>query len=81
MYYEYHNDTERWSDGGCAAVQRQAAASSGWRALYWEHTKDVYSDFYHMPNIRRKATPTRVRFPIKLLLCTPEKASPLPEEW
>ena len=50
-YYAYVNNTERWSDE--VRLQSKADSRIQWLAgLYWEHTKDVYDDFYHMPNIQ-----------------------------
>ena len=79
MYYEYHNDTERWSNE--VRLQSKAGSRIQWLAgLYWEHTKDVYSDFYHMPNIQ----PTGNAYQSQISYYNyyyKQKASPLPEEW
>jgi outer membrane receptor protein involved in Fe transport len=45
MYYHYVNNTERWSDE--VRLQSKANSRVQWLVgLYWEHTKDTYSDEY-----------------------------------
>jgi outer membrane receptor protein involved in Fe transport len=80
MYYEYHNDTERWSNE--LRLQSKAGSRIQWLAgLYWEHTKDVYSDFYHMPNIQPNGNAYQSQISYYNNYYAPLKASPLPQEW
>lgn len=80
MFYAYVNNTERWSNE--LRLQSKADSRIQWLAgLYWERTKDVYSDFYHVPNIQPNGEAYQSQISYYNSYYSPLKASPLPEEW
>jgi iron complex outermembrane recepter protein len=79
-YYAYVNNTERWSDE--VRLQSKADSRVQWLVgLYWEHTKDTYSDFFHMPNIQPGGEAYQSQISYYNAYYAPLKASPLPQEW
>jgi iron complex outermembrane recepter protein len=80
MFYAYVSDTERWSNE--LRLQSRADSRIQWLAgLYWERTKDIYSNFYHMPNIQPNGEAYQSQISYYNYYYAPLKASPLPEEW
>jgi iron complex outermembrane receptor protein len=51
QYYDYIQHIQRWSN-----ELRLQSKEGGWfhwlGGLYWEKTRDVYSDFFHMPGLQ-----------------------------
>jgi outer membrane receptor protein involved in Fe transport len=51
LYYDYSNNTDRWSNE--VRLQSKAGGSVHWLAgLYWERTRDLYGETYHMPGLQ-----------------------------
>jgi outer membrane receptor protein involved in Fe transport len=51
QYYDYINDTDRWSNE--LRLSSKAGGSFHWlTGLYWEKTRNIYSDYYHMPGLQ-----------------------------
>ena len=51
QYYDYINHIDRWSN-----ELRLQSKPGGWfhwgGGVYWEKTRDIYSDYYHMPGLQ-----------------------------
>ena len=51
LYYDYINHTDRWSNE--LRLQSKEGGRLHWLAgVYWEKTRDIYSDFFHMPGLQ-----------------------------
>jgi iron complex outermembrane receptor protein len=51
QYYDYINHTERWSNE--LRLQSKEGGRFHWLGgLYWEKTRDPFSDYYHMPGLQ-----------------------------
>ena len=51
QWYDYVNHVERWSNE--LRLQSKTGGRVHWLAgLYWEKTKDPYSNYYHMPGLQ-----------------------------
>jgi iron complex outermembrane recepter protein len=74
MYTDYTDKTDRWSHE--LRLSSKPGGSTHWTAgLYWEQTRDIYSDFYAYPgiNFNGQAGQTALSYY--------EGATPLPNEW
>jgi iron complex outermembrane recepter protein len=74
MYTDYTDKTDRWSHE--LRLSSKPGGSTHWTAgLYWEQTRDIYSDFYAYPgiNFNGQAAQTALSYY--------EGATPLPSEW
>ena len=50
QYYDYSQHIERWSNE--LRLQSKAGGSLHWLGgVYWEKTRDKYSDYFHMPGL------------------------------
>jgi iron complex outermembrane recepter protein len=51
QYYDYINHTDRWSN-----ELRLQSKQGGWfhwlGGVYWEKTRNIFSDYYHMPGLQ-----------------------------
>jgi len=51
QFYDYSNNTERWSNE--VRLQSKNGGRVHWLAgLYWEKTRNLYGDTYHMPGLQ-----------------------------
>src|SRR5882757_5939724 len=51
QYYDYINHTERWSNE--LRLQSKEGGRFHWlTGVYWEKTRDPYSNYYHMPGLQ-----------------------------
>ncbi|MEA3109623.1 MAG: iron complex outerrane recepter protein [Gammaproteobacteria bacterium] len=51
QYYDYINHTERWSNE--LRLQSKEGGRFHWLGgVYWEKTRDPYSDYFHMPGLQ-----------------------------
>ena len=51
QYYDYINDTDRWSNE--LRLSSKEGGSFHWlTGLYWEKTRNIYSNYYHMPGLQ-----------------------------
>jgi len=74
MYTDYTDKTDRWSHE--LRLSSKPGGSTHWTAgLYWEQTRDIYSDFYAYPgiNVSGQAAQTALSYYYG--------ATPLPGEW
>jgi iron complex outermembrane receptor protein len=74
MYTDYTDKTDRWSHE--LRLSSKPGGSTHWTAgLYWEQTRDIYSDLYAYPgiNFNGQAAQTALSYY--------EGATPLPSEW
>ena len=74
MYTDYTDKTDRWSHE--LRLSSKPGGSTHWTAgLYWEQTRDIYSDFYAYPGINFNGQAAQT------VLSYYEGATPLPGEW
>ncbi len=51
LWYDYDTHVERWSNE--LRLQSKSGGQAHWIAgLYWEKTRDLYSDYFHMPGLQ-----------------------------
>jgi iron complex outermembrane receptor protein len=80
MFTVYDNKTERWSNE--VRLQSKPGSRLTWlTGLYWEKTKEIYSDFYRMPGLQLNGEAAQSAISYYNNLYAPEQASPLPQEW
>lgn len=80
MYTDYQTQTDRWSNE--VRLQSKSGSRLQWlTGLYWEKTRDKYSDFYDMPGIQPSGQAYRSQISYYNNYYAPEVASPLPAEW
>jgi iron complex outermembrane recepter protein len=78
--YIYDSQTQRWSNE--LRLQSKAGGRIHWLAgLYWEKTKETYSNFFAMPGIQPNGEAYRSAISYYNNYYAPEQASPLPSEW
>ncbi|HTV51781.1 MAG TPA: TonB-dependent receptor [Steroidobacteraceae bacterium] len=80
MYTNYSTTTDRWSNE--LRLQSKAGGRFHWLVgTYWEKTRDIYSDFYDMPNIQPNGEAYQSQVNLYNSYYTNEHATPLPQEW
>jgi len=80
QYTTYLNQTQRWSNE--LRLQSKAGGRLHWLGgLYWEKTKETYSDFFAMPRIQPAGEAYQSQIAYYNSLYTPAQASPLPHEF
>ena len=80
QYYVYDNNTQRWSNE--LRLQSKAGGRLQWLAgLYWEKTKDNYSNFYAMPGIQPNGDAFKSIVQYYNTYYNAVPATPLPNEW
>jgi iron complex outermembrane receptor protein len=53
QYFDYINHTDRWSNE--LRLQSKPGGRLHWSiGAYWEKTRDIYSDYFHMPGLQSK---------------------------
>jgi iron complex outermembrane recepter protein len=80
QYYTYIDDSKRWSNE--LRLQSKPGGRLQWLAgLYWEKTRDQYSNFFYMPNIQPNGEAYQSQISYYNYYYAPNQASPLPQEW
>jgi outer membrane receptor protein involved in Fe transport len=80
QYYVYDNNTQRWSNE--LRLQSKTGGRFHWLVgLYWEKTKDTYSNFFAMPGLQPTGDAYQAAISFYNNLYAPAQASPLPNEW
>jgi iron complex outermembrane recepter protein len=80
QYYTYIDDSKRWSNE--LRLQSKPGGRLQWLAgLYWEKTRDQYSNFFYMPGIQPAGEAYQSQISYYNYYYAPHKASPLPQEW
>jgi outer membrane receptor protein involved in Fe transport len=80
QYYVYDNNTQRWSNE--LRLQSKVGGRFHWLGgLYWEKTKDTYSNFFAMPGLQPNGDAYQHAISYYNNLYAPAQASPLPSEW
>jgi len=80
MFYVYDNQAWRWSHE--LRLQSKEGGRFHWLGgLYWEKTKETYSNFYYMPNIQPNGEAYQAQIQYYNSYYAPEQAAPLPQEW
>ena len=78
--YIYDSQTQRWSNE--LRLQSKAGGRIHWLAgLYWEKTREEYSNFYEMPGIQPNGEAYQSAISYYNSYYAPAHASPLPDEW
>jgi len=81
QYYVYDTHSYRWSH----ELRLQSKDNGGrfhWLGgLYWEKTKQLYSNFYAMPNIQPNGEAYQSSISYYNYYYAPHQAAPLPQEW
>jgi len=79
MYTIYDTATDRWSHE--LRLQSKSGGRFHWLVgAYWEKTRQIYSDFYAMPNIQPNGEAYQSQLSYYYYANEPA-ASPLPQEW
>jgi outer membrane receptor protein involved in Fe transport len=80
QYYVFQTKTWRWSDE--LRLESKPGGRIHWLGgLYWEKTREDYSNFYYMPGLQPNGEAYQSQISYYNNLYAPEHASPLPEEW
>ena len=80
QYYIYLDQTHRWSNE--LRLQSKSGGRLHWLGgLYWEKTKENYSNFFHMPGIQPAGEAYQSSISYYNNYYAPEQAKPLPGEW
>ena len=80
QYTIYQNETQRWSNE--LRLESKPGGRLHWLGgLYWEKTKENYSDFYAMPGMQTKGAAYQNQIAYYNSLYSPEVATPLPNEF
>lgn len=78
--YIYDSQTERWSDE--LRLQSKEGGRFHWLGgLYWEKTREKYSNFFAMPGIQPNGEAYQSAIAYYNAYYAPAQASPLPSEW
>jgi outer membrane receptor protein involved in Fe transport len=80
MYTVYDNKTERFSNE-LRLESKQGGRLHWLTGLYWEKTREKYSDFFLMPNIQPNGEAYQSQINYYNGLYAPAMATPLPQEW
>ena len=80
QFYVYDNNTQRWSNE--LRLQSKAGGRLQWLGgLYWEKTKDIYSNFYAMPGLQAAGEAYQSVLNTYNVSYNAKPAAPLPGEW
>jgi len=80
QYTNYQNQTQRWSNE--LRLQSKPGGRLHWLGgLYWEKTKEIYSDFFAMPNIQPNGEAYQSQIAYYNNYYAPAFATPLPKEF
>jgi len=80
MYTVYQTQSERWSNE--LRLESKPGSRVQWlTGLYWEKTRQKYTDFYYMPGIQPSGEAYQSQINYYNNYYSPAAASPLPEEW
>ena len=80
QYYVFKSNSQRWSNE--LRFQSKPGGRLQWlTGVYWEKTKEKYSNFYYMPGIQPNGDAYQAQLAYYNSMYTDVQAAPLPSEW